>query len=58
LTAPPWIGPGLTIATWIVRSSKLSGLVRRSDCICARLSIWNTPVVSAFWMHSYVSGSS
>ena len=58
LTAPPWIGPGRTIATWIVRSWRVSGRVRYSDCICARLSIWKTPVVSAVWMHSYVAGSS
>ena len=58
LTAPPWIGPGRTIATWIVMSWRFSGRVRRSDCIWARLSIWNTPVVSAVWMHSYVAGSS
>ena len=31
LTAPPWIGPGRTIATWIVRSSRFSGRVRRSE---------------------------
>ena len=29
-TAPPWIGPGRTSATWIVRSSRFSGRVRRS----------------------------
>ena len=52
LTAPPWIGPGRTIATWIVRSSRFSGRVRRRDPIWARLSIWKTPVVSALWMHS------
>ena len=52
LTAPPWIGPGRTIATWIVRSSRVSGRVRSSDCICARLSIWKTPTVSARWMAS------
>jgi len=39
-------------------SLRFSGRVRNSDCICARLSIWNTPVVSALWMHSYVAGSS
>ena len=31
-------------------SCRFSGRVRRSDCICARLSIWKTPVVSAFWI--------
>ena len=50
LTAPPRIGPGRTIATWIVRSSSDSGRVRCSDCICARLSIWKTPIVSAAWI--------
>ena len=50
LTAPPWIGPGRTIATWIVRSSRFAGRVRRSEAICARLSIWKTPTVSASWM--------
>ena len=58
LTAPPTIGPGRTIATWIVMSSSVSGRVRRSEPICARDSISKTPVVSAFWMHSYVAGSS
>jgi hypothetical protein len=52
LTAPPWIGPGRTIATCTVRSSSVSGRVRRSEAICARLSIWKTPVVSARWMAS------
>ena len=52
LTAPPWIGPGRTIATWMVMSFRFSGRVRYSDCICARLSIWKTPVVSARWMDS------
>ena len=57
-TAPPTIGPGRTIATWIVMSSSVSGRVRRSDAICARLSIWKTPVVSAAWIEANVSGSS
>ena len=39
LTAPPTIGPGRTIATWIVISSRFFGRVRRSEPICARDSI-------------------
>ena len=27
-----------------------SGRVRRRLCICARLSIWNVPTVSAAWI--------
>ena len=46
------------IATWIVRSSRFSGRVRSSVCICARDSIWNVPIVSAFWISSYTSRSS
>ena len=46
-TALPWIGPGRTSATWTVRSSRFSGRVRSRLCICARLSIWKTPTVSA-----------
>ena len=38
-TAPPWIGPGRTSATWTVRSSMFSGRVRRRLCICARLDL-------------------
>ncbi len=57
-TALPWIGPGRTSATWTVRSSRFSGRVRRSDCICARLSIWKQPTVSAFWISSNTAGSS
>ncbi len=57
-TAFPWIGPGRTSATCTVRSSRFSGRVRRSDCICARLSIWKTPTVSAFWISSYTPASS
>ena len=49
-TALPWIGPGRTSATCTVRSSRFSGLVRRIVCICARLSIWKQPTVSAFWI--------
>ena len=49
-TAPPWIGPGRTSATWIVRSSRFSGRVRSRLCICARLSIWKSPTVSARWI--------
>ena len=45
-----WIGPGRMIATWIVRSSRFSGRVRSSVCICARDSIWNVPTVSALWI--------
>jgi hypothetical protein len=52
LTAPPRIGPGRTIATWIVRSSSERGRVRSSDAICARDSIWKTPIVSATWIAS------
>ena len=51
-TAPPWIGPGRTSATWIVMSSRFSGRVRRIVCICARLSIWKQPTVSARWISS------
>src|ERR671937_836601 len=36
-TALPWIGPGRTSATCTVRSSRFSGRVRSSDCICAGL---------------------
>ena len=57
-TAFPWIGPGRTSATWTVRSSIVSGLVRRRLCICARLSIWNTPTVSAAWISANTAGSS
>ena len=46
------IGPGRTSATWTVRSSSDSGFVRTSICICARLSIWNVPVVSACWIEA------
>ena len=56
--APPWIGPGRTSATWTVRSSRSRGRVRGSICICARLSIWKTPVVSAARIDSKVSSSS
>ena len=31
--------------------------MRRRLCICARLSIWNVPTVSADWMSSYTAGS-
>ncbi len=58
LTASPTIGPGRTSATCTVRSSRFSGFVRTSDCICARLSIWNTPTVSAAWISANTSGSS
>ena len=44
------IGPGRTSATCTVRSSSVSGRVRFSICICARDSIWKTPVVSASWI--------
>ena len=46
-TAFPWIGPGRTSATCTVRSSRFSGRVCSRLCICARLSIWKTPTVSA-----------
>ena len=39
-------------------SSRFSGFVRRRLCICARLSIWNVPIVSARWMSSYTASSS
>ena len=55
---PSWIGPGRTNATWTIRSSSVSGRLRGSICICARLSIWNTPVVSAARIASKVGGSS
>ena len=58
LTASPTIGPGRTSATCTVRSSRSSGFVRTSDCIWARLSIWNTPTVSAAWISANTSGSS
>jgi hypothetical protein len=35
-----------------VRSSRFSGRVRSRLCICARLSIWKSPIVSARWMSS------
>ncbi len=47
---PPWIGPGRTIATSITRSKKHAGFSRGSIDICARDSIWNTPIVSARWI--------
>ena len=57
-TALPWIGPGRTSATCTVRSSRFSGCVRSRLCICARLSIWKTPTVSAAWISAYTAGSS
>src|SRR6266542_1855309 len=57
-TAFPWSGPGRTSATWIVMSSRFSGRVRRIVCICARLSIWKQPMVSARWISAKTSGSS
>ena len=39
-------------------SSRFSGRVRRIVCICARLSIWKQPTVSARWISSKTSGSS
>ena len=39
-------------------SSRFSGSERVSICICARLSIWKTPVVSAVRIALNVSGSS
>ena len=57
-TAFPWIGPGRTSATCTVRSSRFSGRVRRRLCICARLSIWKRPTVSASWISRYTAGSS
>src|SRR6266480_4603065 len=59
-TALPWIGPGRTSATCTVRSSRFSGCVRSRLCICARLSIWKRPTVSAAWIaaqaHDLVDG--
>ena len=49
---PPWIGPGRTIATSITRSKNEAGRRRGSIAICARDSIWNTPMVSAAWIIS------
>ena len=43
----PWIGPGRTTATSIVEVVEFRGFRRGSIDICARLSIWNTPIVSA-----------
>src|SRR3989304_9950 len=57
LTAPPTIGPGRMIATSTVRSSSERGRTRGSVCICARDSIWNTPIVSARQMASYTRSS-
>jgi hypothetical protein len=54
---PPWIGPGRTIATSITRSSYVRGFRRGSIDICARLSIWNTPTVSASQIMSNTFGS-
>ena len=39
-------------------SSRFSGRVRRIVCICARLSIWKQPTVSARWISANTSGSS
>ena len=47
---------GRTSATWTMTSSRSRGWVRGSICICARLSIWKTPVVSAARIDSKVSG--
>ena len=54
----PWIGPGRMIATSTTRSLKLLGRVRGSVCICARDSIWKTPMVSAALHISNTFGSS
>ena len=45
-------------ATCTVRSSRFSGRVCSRLCIWARLSIWNTPMVSASWISAYTAGSS
>ena len=42
----------------MVRSSIVSGRVRRRLCICARLSIWKVPTVSAAWISANTAGSS
>ena len=39
-------------------SSIVSGRVRRMTCICARLSIWKQPTVSACWISANTSWSS
>src|SRR3990172_3416424 len=57
LTAPPTMGPGRMIATSTVRSSSERGRTRGSVCICARDSIWKTPIVSAWQMESYTRSS-
>ena len=49
-TAPPWIGPGPDERDLDRQVIEVLGRVRRSDCICARLSIWKTPTVSALWI--------
>ena len=46
----PWMGPGRTMATWMVRSYSVRGFMRGSMDICARLSIWKVPSVSARWI--------
>ena len=54
----PMSGPGRMIATSTTRSSRLCGRLFGSVCICARLSTWNTPTVSAAWSISKTSGTS
>ena len=46
------------IATSTTRSSRLLGRDFGSVCICARLSTWKTPTVSAAWSMSKTSGIS
>ena len=48
--ARPCPGSGRTSATCTVRSSRFAGFVRSRLCICARLSIWKSPIVSARWI--------
>ena len=51
-------GPGLISATWTVRSANDRGLKRGISDACARLSIWNTPIVSPWQIMLNTSGSS
>ena len=51
-------GPGLINATCMVKSANERGLKRGINDDCARLSIWNTPIVSPRQIISNTSGSS
>ena len=48
----PWSGPGLMMATSMPRSSRERGFTLGRLCICARLSTWKTPIVSAWPIRS------